>query len=365
MKSKRYGKKVVSGLLVCLMVFLISFAVLGNDAAAAGSVSVKLNKSSAMIYRNQTLQLNAVVTGSSKKVTWKSGNSQIAAVNSSGRVTGKRAGTVTITATAGGKTAKCKVTVKEPSIRLNKTSAVIYTSGTTSVQLKAAVKGAGSKVTWTSSDKKTVVVDSKGKVTAQKTGTAVITAKANGKTARCKVTVSSLKSKYISFIDKNVKNPSKYSYAIRDINGDKTPELILRYENYESFTNYYRVYTWQNSKVVFFNTIKVGWSYSDLFYSKKYNDVVTYFHFADGGRYTFYSMKKKNFEKDFSIDWSDSWNKDNEPVRTYYYNQSEKEIAHYRWDNQAEKTAAFKKIGKYTGDLSEIVFKKLAQLKGK
>lgn len=70
MKSKRYGKKVVSGLLVCLMVFLISFAVLGNDAAAAGSVSVKLNKSSAMIYRNQTLQLNAVVTGSSKKVTW-------------------------------------------------------------------------------------------------------------------------------------------------------------------------------------------------------------------------------------------------------------------------------------------------------
>ncbi|MGN0293743.1 MAG: Ig-like domain-containing protein [Lachnospiraceae bacterium] len=326
---------------------------------------MKLNKLSATIYKNQTLQLKAVVTGSNEKVTWKSGDSRIAAVNSAGKVTGKKAGTVTITAKAGGKTAKCKVTVKEPSIKLNKTSVTIYTSGTTSVQLKATVKGASSKVAWASSDKKIAVVDSKGKVTAKKTGTAVITAKANGKTAKCKVTVSSLKSKYISYIDKNIQNPSKYTYAIRDINGDKVPELILKYENGESFTNYYRVYIWQNNKVVFFNKIKVGWSFSELFYSKKYNDVVTYFHFADGGCYTFYSMKKKNFEKDFSIDWSDSWNEDNEPVRTYYYNQNEKEIAHYRWDNQAEKKAAFKKIGKYTGDLSEIVFKELAQLKGK
>ena len=73
--------------------------------------SLKLNKNSAELQVNQTLQLKATVTGDSKTVSWKSGNTDIATVTSSGKVTGKKAGTVTITASCNGISANCKVTV--------------------------------------------------------------------------------------------------------------------------------------------------------------------------------------------------------------------------------------------------------------
>lgn len=81
----------------------------------AGSVpaSIKLNKSTISVKAGKTIQLKATVTGKSSKVTWSSGNQKYATVNSSGKVTGKKAGKVTIYAKANGKTAKCTVTIKK------------------------------------------------------------------------------------------------------------------------------------------------------------------------------------------------------------------------------------------------------------
>ena len=45
------------------------------------------------------------------------------------------------------------------------------------------------KITYKSSSSKVVKVDSKGRITAKKKGTAVITVKAGKKTVKCKVTV--------------------------------------------------------------------------------------------------------------------------------------------------------------------------------
>lgn len=73
---------------------------------------IKLNQSSATIYVRKSIQLKATVTGKSKTVKWKTSNSSIATVNKNGKVTGKKAGKVTITASANGVKATCIVTVK-------------------------------------------------------------------------------------------------------------------------------------------------------------------------------------------------------------------------------------------------------------
>lgn len=52
------------------------------------------------------------VTGGSGKVTWKSANPKVASVNANGVVTGKSAGTTTVTATKNGFKLNCKVTVR-------------------------------------------------------------------------------------------------------------------------------------------------------------------------------------------------------------------------------------------------------------
>lgn len=96
---------------VVLCIILAMFPV----QASAASGGIKLNKSSVTLKLNgtKTVQLKAKVTGQSSKVTWKSSNSKVAAVNSSGKVTAKGTGKATITARANGKTAKCTVTVKK------------------------------------------------------------------------------------------------------------------------------------------------------------------------------------------------------------------------------------------------------------
>lgn len=80
----------------------------------AGSVpaSIKLNKSSSSVYVGKSIKLKATVKGKSSKVTWSSSNKKIATVSSSGKVTGKKAGKVTIYAKANGKTGKCIMTIR-------------------------------------------------------------------------------------------------------------------------------------------------------------------------------------------------------------------------------------------------------------
>lgn len=77
-----------------------------------------------------------------------------------------------------GKTPKFPITI-------NKKSATIYPGKSYTLKLNISAK----KAKWSSSNKKVATVSKTGKVTAKKKGTAVISAKFNGYTVKCKVTV--------------------------------------------------------------------------------------------------------------------------------------------------------------------------------
>ena len=164
--------------------------------------SVSLNKTSATIYTTDKLTLKPTIVPSDatvKDVTWTSSNPKVATVNSKGVVTGVGSGrcTITVTSVNKGRTATCEITVKKKTevsgITISKTSVAIYKTHT--YTLKATVNPSNAtykNVKWTSSDSKIVKVDSKGKITALKAGTAYITVASTDNPmvkATCKVKV--------------------------------------------------------------------------------------------------------------------------------------------------------------------------------
>ncbi len=196
--------RAIKRILVLLMtsLVLISCVSAGSVSLAATKKvkSITLNKKSITIYVGDTYKLTATVSptkASNKKLTWSTSDKKIVTV-SSGKITAKKAGTATVTAKAkdgSGKKAACKVTVKKrpvTAVKLNKTKATIYTGNT--LTLKATISPSNAtnkKVTWKSSNSKVAAVNSKGKITAKKSGTATISVvTADGsKKATCKITV--------------------------------------------------------------------------------------------------------------------------------------------------------------------------------
>lgn len=187
----------------------------GSNVSATCTVTVKqpvtrisLSKKATM-YTGKKLTLKAKVNpanASNKALTWKSSNTKIAKVASNGVVTGVKAGTVKITATAkdgSRKSATCTVTVRQSvsKITLSKTNVVLPKKGSSynvrvtvapknAYNKNVAVKSAKTKVAKVSAS--TVKSGKTVKITAVKKGTTkvVFTAKdGSKKSAICKVTV--------------------------------------------------------------------------------------------------------------------------------------------------------------------------------
>ncbi len=128
--------------------------------------------------------------------SYSSSDSNVAYVYSDGKVSLYRAGKAKLTATArNGKKAYININVIDPKVAtkvtLNKSGTVQLKVGKT-LQLKATLtpKTAVTTLTWSSNNTAVATVDSKGKVTAKKTGKATITVKtSNGKSAKVTVKV--------------------------------------------------------------------------------------------------------------------------------------------------------------------------------
>lgn len=156
--------------------------------------SISISPSSISLERDKTYQLQAEITPketTEKKVSWSSSDTQVATVSENGLVTGVNRGTTTVTATAGGKSATCQVTVtwEVQSVTVSPATLTMTKVGETA-QLTATVapEGAGEAV-WSSSNEAVATVSPEGLVTAVGQGTATITATASEKTATCEVTV--------------------------------------------------------------------------------------------------------------------------------------------------------------------------------
>lgn len=162
--------------------------------------SVSISKTAAELVIGNTLQLTATVSPSNatdKNVTWNSFSTTVATVSPTGLVTAKTEGSANITASCGGKSATCQLTVKKPviptpvsSVTLSQPSASLKVGET--VTLTATVKpddATDKTVTWSTSDGSVAIV-SNGVVTAKKVGVATITAKAGEKSATCEITVT-------------------------------------------------------------------------------------------------------------------------------------------------------------------------------
>ena len=153
----------------------------------AATKSCKLNRSSVTMNVSDStrLTLSNAVSG---KIVWRSSNTKIATVTN-GTVKGKKAGSTYIYAVYGGRTYKCRVTIKEAKTPvLNKTSLTLNLDG----QYNLVLKNAPGKATWKSSNPSVASVDD-GFVYAREKGNTTITARYGGKNYTCLITVLNTK----------------------------------------------------------------------------------------------------------------------------------------------------------------------------
>ena len=165
--------------------------------------SITLSQPSAQMYVGETISLKALVTPSTAldglEIVWASSNQSVATITQDGVITAIAEGTTTISATAGGKTGSCLVTVVKrfvgvTSIELDRTELAMVEDDEVTLRATVMPEDATDKtVSWSSSDSSVAFVDDTGKVKAVKEGETVITARAGEHSAECKVVVSAKK----------------------------------------------------------------------------------------------------------------------------------------------------------------------------
>lgn len=160
-----------------------------NGVSASCEVIVKNPslqlKSSAIVYLDNSITLHAAAVPKNS-ISWKSSNSKIATVTQTGKIIPKKTGQTTVTASCNGLKKACKITVKKPSVDLNKNTVTFFAENNYTLKAKAHPN---SQLSYRSSDPKVATVDKHGRIKGLKKGTVTITASVPGAKESCKVTV--------------------------------------------------------------------------------------------------------------------------------------------------------------------------------
>lgn len=140
------------------------------------------------------------------------------------------------------------------------------------------------KATWKSSNTKVATVSSKGKVTAKKKGTTTITAKANGKTYKCKITVLRPISKSLLKFEEiptagNGFGGAGLAYKITN-NNDYTVEFSLWGDFYAMNPDKGYKYEWTGKEDYYIGTFVIN--PGESVYTTKDTPVDVFSTFADG-----------------------------------------------------------------------------------
>lgn len=207
MKTKatsRIFKQTFAWILAVMMVFSIFPATQVN---AATKPKLSKTKITMTVGQSKKLKVKGISKKRAKRIKWKSSKKKVVTVTKTGKLKARKAGKATITAKVGKKKLKCKVVVKRKSKKArkkkesNSSSKKMWLSKT-SVTLQAGsgvdlvLHNAKNVVKWSSSNNKVAWADratssskNLGTIQAVSKGTAVITAKVDGKTFKCHVKV--------------------------------------------------------------------------------------------------------------------------------------------------------------------------------
>ena len=220
-----------------LITLLLCIAMLFSLAACGSGTTYvyKLNHTSLTMEIGETEKLEVTSDPESEfTVTYASSDQEIAVVADDGTVTAVSAGTATISATVGGTTLTCSVTVNAASTETDYSYALNYSSIQMSVddQKQLIVNVSPSKQIspqWSVADDTIVSVAENGIVTALKEGTTTITATVDGEVLTCTVTVTA---KYLYTLDRTKvsveegKTQQLYILVAPDLEeGDQMPDF--------------------------------------------------------------------------------------------------------------------------------------------
>lgn len=126
--SKNFFRSFLSTLLALMMIVTVA-------VVPASAASVKLSRSSISLTKGYSTTLS--VSGTTSKVTWTTGNKNVATVSSKGKVVGKKVGSTYIYAKVNSSTLKCKVNVVAGKIAVGQSSVELEPGDTTKVRIKA------------------------------------------------------------------------------------------------------------------------------------------------------------------------------------------------------------------------------------
>ncbi len=184
---KQQAKPILTILLIlCVLTQTVSSSQI-SAKTSSGCTFIILSKYHTSMKIGDELYI-AAITSTGKLPKWKSSDSKTASVNTYGKITAKKPGTVSITAKIKGAEACCKVTVSKTVLTLNASSFSLEHNQTAKLTAKTSN---GSSVTYKSNKKSVAIVNEDGLITALKPGEAVITVKANTTEKTCKVKVKS------------------------------------------------------------------------------------------------------------------------------------------------------------------------------
>lgn len=141
-----------------------------------------------------SLTSNSIVPGSTTSIklkgasslSWKSSNTSLARVSKAGTIRGVKAGKVVVSTRYLGRTYSATVYIKNVVVKL---ASSVTTQERHAVRIPYTIVAPHGAVTWSSSNTSVVRVTKFGEAQGLKVGSAVITAKAYGKTSHCTVVV--------------------------------------------------------------------------------------------------------------------------------------------------------------------------------